>query len=149
VPTPSLALYRRYAGDCAGYAAAADKEQLDAATCGALRDAALDVRIRLMSDRIHQGALLAELGVPVEAMAARLAGHSDKPGPRRRLVDAARDARAQALDATARYRLYLRIALSELGARLTAAGTIASADDVFHLSAEEVLVRTATVTPVG
>ncbi|CAN5548183.1 hypothetical protein BH09ACT7_BH09ACT7_10120 [soil metagenome] len=237
LPTPPLALARHYGDNCAGYAAAAVEDQLDAATWAGLRDAALDVRIRLLGNRIQQGVMLTELGSAVEEVFGRLAGRADPPpsdspthpasgalvevlrsdselrglaaaadfdairmsfphfaatfddvmadighlgpgatelahpvfadhpaeiltaaalaaqeplpadiaitggkaGLSQRLGDSARTSRAQAQDTTARYLHQLRLALRELGARLVASGAISSPDDVFYLTAEEVL----------
>jgi nucleoside-diphosphate-sugar epimerase len=51
----------RYRDSCSDYVAAETAERLDAAGCAALRDAQLDVRIRLLRNRIHQGWVLASL----------------------------------------------------------------------------------------
>ncbi len=54
----SLTLLRHLRSDTRAYRAAAQAEHLDAAQLAALPDAALDVRIRLLRDRIHQGWIL-------------------------------------------------------------------------------------------
>lgn len=57
----SLALLRHLKSDTRAYQAAADAEQLDAAQLASLPDAGLEVRIRLLRDRIHQGWILTAL----------------------------------------------------------------------------------------
>ncbi|MET0702304.1 MAG: hypothetical protein ABWY93_21835 [Mycobacterium sp.] len=81
LPAPPIALARHYGESCAAYSTAAAAEQVDAAGCAALRDAALDVRIKFLCNRIHQGWLLTELGAAVEAMYGRFAGRAEPPPP--------------------------------------------------------------------
>ncbi|OBI24687.1 NAD-dependent epimerase/dehydratase family protein [Mycobacterium sp. E2238] len=57
----SLALLRHLKSDTRAYGAAAETEHLDAAQLGSLPDAGLEVRIRLLRDRIHQGWILTAL----------------------------------------------------------------------------------------
>lgn len=57
----SLALLRHLKSDTGAYSAAADAEQLDATQLASLPDAGLEVRIRLLRDRIHQGWILTAL----------------------------------------------------------------------------------------
>lgn len=57
----SLALLRHLKADTRAYGAAAEAEQLDAAQLATLPDAALEVRIPLLRDRIHQGWILTAL----------------------------------------------------------------------------------------
>ncbi|OBF73927.1 hypothetical protein A5750_13850 [Mycobacterium sp. 852002-51613_SCH5001154] len=57
----SLALLRHLKSDTRAYSAAAETEHLDAAQLGSLPDAGLEVRIRLLRDRIHQGWILTAL----------------------------------------------------------------------------------------
>ena len=57
----SLAMLRHLKSDTRAYSAAAETEHLDAAQLGSLPDAALEVRIRLLRDRIHQGWILTAL----------------------------------------------------------------------------------------
>jgi nucleoside-diphosphate-sugar epimerase len=80
---------RHHRDACAKYAAAETVEQLDAAGCAALRDAQLDVRIRLLRNRIHQGWVLgAQLGAlelpsapePTTALAELLRSDSELHG---------------------------------------------------------------------
>jgi nucleoside-diphosphate-sugar epimerase len=54
----SLTLLRHLRSDTRAYRAAAQAEHLDDAQLAALPDAALDVRVRLLRDRIHQGWIL-------------------------------------------------------------------------------------------
>ncbi len=58
VATRSLALSRHLRSDTRAYRAAAEAEHLDAAQLAALPTAALEVRVRLLRDRIHQGWIL-------------------------------------------------------------------------------------------
>ena len=74
-----LALARRYRAECADYAATATSEHRDAAVCGRLTEAQLDVRIRLARDRIAQGWVLTSLGMAVEGLLSRVAAR-DHPG---------------------------------------------------------------------
>jgi hypothetical protein len=58
VAARSLALLRHLRSDTRAYRAAAQAEHLDAAQLAALQDAGLEVRVRLLRDRIHQGWIL-------------------------------------------------------------------------------------------
>lgn len=58
VATRALAMVRNLKTDTQVYSDAASAEHLDAASLGALSDAGLQVRIRLLRDRIHQGWLI-------------------------------------------------------------------------------------------
>ena len=58
VAARSLTLLRRLRSDTRDYRAAAEAEHLDAAQLAALPAAALEVRVRLLRDRIHQGWIL-------------------------------------------------------------------------------------------
>ncbi len=57
----SLALLRHLRSDTRAYSAAAEAEHLDAAQLASLPDASLEVRVRLLRDRIHQGWILTAL----------------------------------------------------------------------------------------
>ncbi|BBZ44082.1 NAD(P)H-binding protein [Mycobacterium parmense] len=59
--TRSLASLRHLKSDTSAYAAAAEAEHMDAAGLELLPDAALEVRVRLLRDRIHQGWILTGL----------------------------------------------------------------------------------------
>ncbi|HWS94308.1 MAG TPA: NAD-dependent epimerase/dehydratase family protein, partial [Mycobacterium sp.] len=61
VAARSVALLRRLRSDTRAYSAAAEAEHLGAAQLAALPDAGLEVRIRLLRDRIHQGWILTAL----------------------------------------------------------------------------------------
>ncbi len=63
VTARSLALLRHLRADTHAYVAAAAQEHLAAEALAALPDAALEVRIRLLRDRIHQGWILTGLWV--------------------------------------------------------------------------------------
>ncbi|MDP7728130.1 hypothetical protein [Mycobacterium sp. TY813] len=63
VTARSLALLRHLCADTQAYVAAAGREHLDAEALAVLPDAALEVRIRLLRDRIHQGWVLTGLWV--------------------------------------------------------------------------------------
>ena len=63
VTARSLALLRHVRSDTRAYSAAAAAEHLDAAQLASLPDAGLEVRIRLLRDRIHQGWILTALWV--------------------------------------------------------------------------------------
>lgn len=63
VTARSLALLRHLRSDTQAYLAAATAEHLDAADLVELPDAELEVRIRLLRDRIHQGWILTGLWV--------------------------------------------------------------------------------------
>jgi nucleoside-diphosphate-sugar epimerase len=54
----SLALLRHLRSDTRSYSAAAHAEHLDTAQLAAIPDAGLEVRVRLLRDRIHQGWIL-------------------------------------------------------------------------------------------
>lgn len=58
VAARSLALLRHLRSDTRAYRAAAQAEHLDAAQLAVLADAGLEVRVRLLRDRIHQGWIL-------------------------------------------------------------------------------------------
>jgi nucleoside-diphosphate-sugar epimerase len=58
VAARSLALLRHLRSDTRSYSAAAHAEHLDAAQLAAPPDAGLEVRVRLLRDRIHQGWIL-------------------------------------------------------------------------------------------
>jgi hypothetical protein len=58
VAARSLALLRHLRSDTRAYRAAAHAEHLDAAQLAALPDPGLEVRVRLLRDRIHQGWIL-------------------------------------------------------------------------------------------
>lgn len=61
VAARSLTLMRRLKPDTRAYSTAADAECLDPALLAALPDAALEVRVPLLRDRIHQGWILTAL----------------------------------------------------------------------------------------
>jgi nucleoside-diphosphate-sugar epimerase len=61
VTARSLTLMRHLRRDTRAYAAAAEAEHADAAQLAALPDAALEVRVPLLRDRIHQGWILTAL----------------------------------------------------------------------------------------
>jgi nucleoside-diphosphate-sugar epimerase len=63
VAARSLALLRHLRTDTQAYSAAATAEHLDAGQLTSLPDASLEVRIRLLRDRIHQGWILTALWV--------------------------------------------------------------------------------------
>ncbi|GAB3031874.1 hypothetical protein [Mycobacterium bourgelatii] len=63
VTARSLALLRHLRADTETYVAAAAAEHLDAQQVAALPDSSLEVRIRLLRDRIHQGWMLTGLWV--------------------------------------------------------------------------------------
>ena len=77
----SLAVLRHLRTDTRAYAAAAQAEHLDAGQLSSLPDAGLEVRIRLLRDRIHQGWILTALwlidtGVTAVALQRTKAGSS-------------------------------------------------------------------------
>lgn len=77
----SVALLRHLRADTRAYRAAAGAEHLDAAQLALLPEAALEVRLRLLRDRIHQGWILNALwlidtGVTAAALAHSQAGRS-------------------------------------------------------------------------
>jgi nucleoside-diphosphate-sugar epimerase len=61
VAARSLALMRNLKSNTRAYGAAAEVERLDAAQLALLPDAGLEVRVRLLRDRIHQGWILTGL----------------------------------------------------------------------------------------
>lgn len=63
VVTRALAMLRHLKTDTQSYRAAATAEHLDAAQLGSLSEAGLQVRIRLLRDRVHQGWSLTALWV--------------------------------------------------------------------------------------
>ncbi len=63
VAARSLALLRRLRSDTKAYVAAAESEHLDAAQLASLPDAGLEVRLRLLRDRIQQGWILTALSL--------------------------------------------------------------------------------------
>ncbi len=76
----SLALLRHLRSDTRAYSAAAEAEHLDAAGLASLPQAGLEVRVRLLRDRIHQGWILTALwlidsGVTTAALERTQAGH--------------------------------------------------------------------------
>ncbi|HCQ8895535.1 TPA: hypothetical protein OMI21_004494, partial [Escherichia coli] len=77
----SVALLRHLRADTRAYCAAAEAEHLDAAQLALLPEAALEVRLRLLRDRIHQGWILNALwlidtGVTAAALPRSQAGRS-------------------------------------------------------------------------
>jgi nucleoside-diphosphate-sugar epimerase len=81
VAARSLALLRHLRADTQAYSAAAAAEHLDAGQLTSLPDASLEVRIRLLRDRIHQGWILTALwvidtGVTAAALEHTRAGSS-------------------------------------------------------------------------
>lgn len=77
----SVALLRHLRADTRAYCAAAEAEHLDATQLALLPEAALEVRLRLLRDRIHQGWILNALwlidtGVSAAAPVRRQAGRS-------------------------------------------------------------------------
>ncbi|MGO9384631.1 MAG: NAD-dependent epimerase/dehydratase family protein [Mycobacterium sp.] len=81
VAARSVALMRHLKSDTRAYGAAAEAEHLDVAQLAALPDASLEVRIRLLRDRIHQGWILTALwlldtGVTAAAQQRTRAGSS-------------------------------------------------------------------------
>ncbi len=76
----SLALLRHLRADTRAYGAAAEAEHLDSAQLASLPDASLEVRVRLLRDRIHQGWILTALwlidsGVTAAALERTQTGH--------------------------------------------------------------------------
>ncbi|MEE6177408.1 NAD(P)H-binding protein [Mycobacterium sp. 050134] len=63
VAVRSLALLRHLKTDTEAFSAAAEAEHLDATQLASLPDAALEVRLRLLRDRMHQGWILTALGL--------------------------------------------------------------------------------------
>ncbi len=76
VTARSLALMRRLKPDTRAYSAAAEVEHLDAAQLAALPDAALEVRVRLLRDRIHQGWILTALWLIDSGVTAAALDHT-------------------------------------------------------------------------
>lgn len=79
----SVALLRHLRRDTRDYVAAATAEHLDATSLTTLPDAGLEVRIRLLRDRIHQGWILTALWLidtGVTAAAQRSRGAGTVPG---------------------------------------------------------------------
>lgn len=76
VAARSLALMRRLKPDTRAYSAAAAVEHLDPAQLAALPDAALEVRVRLLRDRIHQGWILTALWLIDSGVTAAALDHS-------------------------------------------------------------------------
>ncbi len=79
VAARSVALLRHLRADTRAYVAAAEAEHLDAAQLASLPDAGLQVRLRLLRDRIHQGWILTALwlidtGVTAAAVTRNRAG---------------------------------------------------------------------------
>jgi len=79
VAARSLALLRHLRSDTEAYVAAAESEHLDAAQLASLPDAGLQVRLRLLRDRVHQGWILTALwlidtGVTAAAVTPNRAG---------------------------------------------------------------------------
>lgn len=77
----SVALLRHLRADTRAYCAAAGAEHLDATQLALLPEAALEVRLRLLRDRIHQGWILTALwlidsGVTAAALVRSQAGRS-------------------------------------------------------------------------
>ncbi len=75
----SLAVMRHLRSDTRDYSAAADAERLGAAQLASVPDAALEVRIPLLRDRIHQGWILTALWLidtGVTTAALERSGHS-------------------------------------------------------------------------
>lgn len=77
----SVALVRHLRADTRAYRAAAGAEHLDAAQLALLPEAALEVRLRLLRDRIHQGWILnalwlIDIGVTAAALVRSGAGRS-------------------------------------------------------------------------
>ncbi len=72
VAARSLALLRHLRSDTKAYRAAAEAEHLDAEQLTALPAAGLEVRVRLLRDRIHQGWILAAMWLIDTGLAAAL-----------------------------------------------------------------------------
>jgi nucleoside-diphosphate-sugar epimerase len=76
VAARSLTLMRHLKPDTRAYSAAAKAECLDSALLSALPDAALEVRLRLLRDRIHQGWILTALWLIDSGVTAAALQHS-------------------------------------------------------------------------
>lgn len=76
VTARSLTLMRRLKPDTRAYNSAAAVEHLDAAQLAALPDAALEVRVRLLRDRIHQGWILTALWLIDSGVTAAALDHT-------------------------------------------------------------------------
>ncbi len=76
VTARSLALLRHLRTDTQAYVEAATAEHLDAGALAALPDAALEVRLRLLRDRIHQGWILTALWVIDSGVTAATLKHT-------------------------------------------------------------------------
>lgn len=76
VAARSLTLMRRLKPDTRAYSAAAAAEHLDAAQLAALPDATLEVRVRLLRDRIHQGWILTALWLIDSGVTAAALDHT-------------------------------------------------------------------------
>ncbi|HKI39756.1 MAG TPA: hypothetical protein VKA66_05000, partial [Mycobacterium sp.] len=74
VAARSLALLRRLRSDTKAYVAVAESEHLDAAELVSLPDAGLEVRLRLLRDRIHQGWILTALWLVDAGVTAAASG---------------------------------------------------------------------------
>ncbi|MGO8851802.1 MAG: NAD(P)H-binding protein [Mycobacterium sp.] len=74
VAARSLALLRRLRSDTKAYVAVAESEHLDAAELASLPDAGLEVRLRLLRDRIHQGWILTALWLVDAGVTAAASG---------------------------------------------------------------------------
>ncbi|OBI87075.1 hypothetical protein [Mycobacterium asiaticum] len=80
VTARSLALLRHLRTDTQAYVDAATAEHLDAEAVAALPDAALEVRLRLLRDRIHQGWILTALWVIDSGVTAATLKHTSAAG---------------------------------------------------------------------
>ncbi|MHA7652549.1 Rossmann-fold NAD(P)-binding domain-containing protein [Mycobacterium sp. ML4] len=76
VTARSLALLRHLRADTQAYLSAATQEHLDAGDLATLPDSALQVRIRLLRDRIHQGWILTALWVIDSGITAATLEHT-------------------------------------------------------------------------
>jgi hypothetical protein len=76
VTARSLALLRHIRADTQAYGAAATAEHLDAAALAALPEASIEVRARLLRDRIHQGWILTALWVIDSGVTAAALEHT-------------------------------------------------------------------------
>jgi nucleoside-diphosphate-sugar epimerase len=76
VAARSLGLMRNLKANTGAYGAAAEAEHLDAAQLAALPDAGLEVRVRLLRDRIHQGWILTGLWLIDTGVTAAALEHS-------------------------------------------------------------------------
>ncbi|OBK25656.1 hypothetical protein [Mycobacterium asiaticum] len=80
VTARSLALLRHLRTDTQAYVDAAAAEHLDTEALAALPDAALEVRLRLLRDRIHQGWILTALWVIDSGVTAATLKHTSAAG---------------------------------------------------------------------